>query len=44
MKHVDQALEQLEKTVTALWEGRDDLPSVMPEDEARRSTPGGGPP
>ena len=25
----------LEKTITALWEGRDDLASVLPDDEAR---------
>jgi len=27
--------EALEKTITALWEGRDDLFSVLPEDDAR---------
>ena len=32
---MEQVLDQLEKTVTALWEGRDDLSSVMPEDDAR---------
>src|SRR5690349_11837997 len=30
-----ESQEALEKTITALWEGRDDLRSVMPEDEAR---------
>jgi 2,3,4,5-tetrahydropyridine-2,6-dicarboxylate N-succinyltransferase len=28
-------MDQLAKTITALWEGRDDLASVMPEAEAR---------
>ncbi|MFN8025176.1 MAG: 2,3,4,5-tetrahydropyridine-2,6-dicarboxylate N-succinyltransferase [Acidimicrobiia bacterium] len=28
-------MDQLEQTITALWEGRDDLAAVMPEDEAR---------
>ncbi|MEX2100404.1 MAG: 2,3,4,5-tetrahydropyridine-2,6-dicarboxylate N-succinyltransferase [Acidimicrobiia bacterium] len=28
-------VENLEKTITALWEGRDDLASVMPEADAR---------
>jgi 2,3,4,5-tetrahydropyridine-2-carboxylate N-succinyltransferase len=28
-------VEQLSKTIAALWEGRDDLGSVMPEEEAR---------
>jgi len=32
---MEQTLEQLAKTITALWEGREDLRSVMPEDEAR---------
>src|SRR6185369_17628843 len=27
--------DALEKTITALWEGRDDLSSVLPDDEAR---------
>ena len=27
--------EALEKTITALWEGRDDLFAVLPETEAR---------
>src|SRR3977135_354475 len=27
--------EELEKTITALWEGRDDLAAVLPENEAR---------
>src|SRR6476646_9289891 len=27
--------DALEKTITALWEGRDDLASVLPDDEAR---------
>ena len=28
-------MDQLEQTITALWEGRDNLAAVMPEDEAR---------
>jgi len=28
-------VDQLEQTITALWEGRDDLFAVLPEDEAR---------
>jgi 2,3,4,5-tetrahydropyridine-2-carboxylate N-succinyltransferase len=28
-------VEELAKTITALWEGRDDLAAVMPEPEAR---------
>ena len=28
-------MDQLEQTITALWEGRDDLFAVLPEDEAR---------
>src|SRR5258705_12606766 len=27
--------DELEKTITALWEGRDDLAAVLPETEAR---------
>jgi 2,3,4,5-tetrahydropyridine-2,6-dicarboxylate N-succinyltransferase len=30
-------VDDLAKTITALWEGRDDLASVMPADEARRA-------
>jgi 2,3,4,5-tetrahydropyridine-2,6-dicarboxylate N-succinyltransferase len=30
-------VNDLEKTITALWEGRDDLTSVMPHDEATRA-------
>ena len=30
-----ESREALEKTITALWEGRDDLASVLPDDEAR---------
>jgi 2,3,4,5-tetrahydropyridine-2-carboxylate N-succinyltransferase len=30
-----QSQEALEKTITALWEGRDDLFAVLPETEAR---------
>jgi 2,3,4,5-tetrahydropyridine-2-carboxylate N-succinyltransferase len=30
-------VSDLEQTITALWEGRDDLASVMPESEARRA-------
>ncbi len=30
-----QTTEALEKTITALWEGRDDLGAVLPETEAR---------
>ena len=30
-------MDQLAKTVTALWEGRDDLAAVMPEAEARQA-------
>jgi 2,3,4,5-tetrahydropyridine-2,6-dicarboxylate N-succinyltransferase len=29
------SVEELEKTITALWEGRDDLDAVLPEVEAR---------
>jgi 2,3,4,5-tetrahydropyridine-2-carboxylate N-succinyltransferase len=30
-------VSDLEQTITALWEGRNDLGAVMPEDEARRA-------
>jgi 2,3,4,5-tetrahydropyridine-2-carboxylate N-succinyltransferase len=32
---VGTTVEELEQTITALWEGRDDLAAVMPESEAR---------